>query len=596
MKWTKEERRILRHKEAEPIINWMEDNYLLDGPSVSEPGPYRFSRSPYFKGIAEAFETTKEVVVRKSAQCGYSVFFVGLISYIIDNAPSDMLLVFPNADSGGNFLEEKVYPSFRKQKWLKKLLPNTDKDFTRTGITLANCSIHLGYSGSPTSLSSRSIRYIFADELSKFQSNNREADPVSLMGERQITFGSRSRLLYGTTPTHSEDNISKLFDSAGEQYYYHIPCPHCNNYYKPETKLIKWNIPEEWKDTAIRRERFILENDCVHLECPKCLGKITEEMRIRSLEYGIWLALNQWITANGEIVGEENEYAQRKAFQINRLMTPWGTLVAHAVEFQRSIGDPNKIRNFTNAWEGLPFKHISREITSNDIQQYCNATTTRREMTPLEGFLVASADTQDNSFHWSIWQIGISSAHIVDYGVAQDQQTLKEAVFKDFGGKVPQILAIDARGHRTSDIYQFASQDERIICVLGGNNEFYPPFKKTATADYRAKAYTIDTIFYKDKLYSWLENGKVTTFINIDDYWYRSIAAEKKISYMVGAKVKWRYEEVVKDKNHQLDCFVYAMFAYDYLSSTTNSSQYTAPKPKRIIAPVNLVGTNIRRF
>lgn len=597
MKWTKDELRILEHKAADPVADWMEANYLLDGPAVAEPGPYRFSRSPYFKSIADKFENTREIVIRKSAQCGYSVFFTGLMSYIIANSPSDMLLVFPTADAGADFLQEKVYVSFRKQRWMKRLLPQSDKDFTKSGISLANCSIHLGHSGSPTSLASRSIRYIFADEISKFQSNLKEADPISLMSERQITYGNRARTIYGCTPTHDQDEICKLFDSAGEQYYYHLPCPDCGKLYNPDIKLVKWTIPKEHKESPATRQRYIEEHDCVRLECPNCKFHITEAMRLRSLNHGQWIAKGQWQNSEGEIVGEENKKARRKAFQINRLMTVWGTLEAHAIEFVDCMNDPHKFRNFSNSWQGLPYKHTDKEHTSTEVKQLCLQTIGRREVPDFGGYLIASADTQDTSFHWSVWKISDQHAHLIDYGQVQDQQALKEAVFKDFGGQTPQILAIDARGHRQSDVYHFASTDNRIVCVMGGNTRFDPPFKKTTTAEYATKSYTIDTIYFKDKLFDWIETGKVTTFRNIDQYWYDSIAAEQKETYFEGGKTKTRYRELVKNKNHQLDCFNYALFSYDLLVATTGKTQYERPKDKVRIQQIPLLPSgNNRRF
>lgn len=594
MEWTEEEISILQWRPAEPIVEWIESNFEIAGSDTAEAGKYSFDRVPYLRKIAEEFKDTREIVIRKSAQCGYSWLFIGLMSYIIKNDPSDIMLVFPTDKDAGKFLNNKVYPAFQKQRALKKLLPQNLKDWTQSGIDATVCKLHVGYSGSAGSLASSTIRYIFADEISKFQGGLKEADPISLMTERQITYGNRARTIFGCTPTHDKDEICKLFDASGEQYYYHLPCAECNRLFNPTTKMIKWTMPEEAKATVGTRQQWLLENDVTRLECPHCGSLLTEKQRMKMLAKGRWLGKGQIQNSEGEIVGYCNSRAYRKAFQISKLITPWGTLVAHAVEFQQCLGDRQKQKNFANSWEGLPVKEESIELSSNDIQIMATQIGNRRDVPNKKGYLVASADTQDTSYHYSIWNIDETEAHLVDYGQVQDRNSLKEAVFREYGGRTPQCLAIDARGHRTQDIYHFATTDPRIYCVLGNNQPMNPPFKKTSTAEYNTKAYTIDTHYFKEKIHHWLSERKISTFGPIDHYWYESMTAERRI--YDATKNKWTWQEIKKDKNHQFDCAVYAFFAYDLMVAQTGKSEWTDRSKMVRIPPQQLIQGINRRF
>jgi len=594
LKWTKKELDILTWKSPLSPDVWMEKYYYLDGSAIAEKGPYRFRRSQFFKEIAQQFESTEEIVIRKSAQCGYSIFFTGILSYCLDNYASDALLVFPSQQAGADFLHEKVYPSFKAQEWMKPILPANDKDYTSSGIKCAGSSIHLAFSGSPTSLASRSVRFIFADEVSKFQGGTKEADPISLMRERQVTYGTRARTIYGCTPTNDRDEICQLFDNSGERYYFHIPCNICNRFFFPETKLIKWDIPHF--ETNNEKINYITDNkDLVYMECPHCQSKITEAGRCQIILEGKWLAENEYQDSDLTIKGPNNKTARRKAYQINRLMSPYGCLWRAAIEFIGSLDSPHKLKNYANSWEGLPYKESSREYSSSEITNLCPQQGKKKSLINMQGYLVASADTQATHYHWSVYQISEDHIHLVDYGQCQDRDSLITAVFGDYDGKKAQICAIDARGNKTQDIYHFVSQTPNMVAVLGANSQYFPPFKKSSNG-YNAISYSIDTVFYKDKLFDAIEKEKISTFENIDRYWAESITAERKEAVKVGSKIKYKYVEIKKDKNHQLDCLVYSMFAYDYLVATTGNSSYQAPKPKLVLPPHQLFKNPSRRF
>lgn len=88
----------LRPIERFTVSQWSNKNRVLTSMSSSEPGPYRYERTPYLRKPMDCLGKTsdvQEVVCMKEPQVGWTDAGNNWVGYTIDIDPGPMLLVMP---------------------------------------------------------------------------------------------------------------------------------------------------------------------------------------------------------------------------------------------------------------------------------------------------------------------------------------------------------------------------------------------------------------------------------------------------------------------------------------------------------------------
>ena len=575
---------VLRPAEQIPVSDWAEKNRVLDGISSAMPGPWRNSVTPYLVEIMNTFsdDETEQIVFVKPTQVGGTSAMENMLGSLIDQAPAPAMIVYPSDDLAEATAEAKLEPMIRNCPALAEKWRETDSK--KLELKFREMLLYLTGANSPADLASKSIRYLFLDEVDKYPgASKKEADPVSLAIERTKTFFNR-KIYITSTPTLKTGHIWKAKEQAEAEKHYFVPCPHCGKYIELKFAQIKWPSKEDVPENADRAEMAVYV-------CQECGAVITDQDKGKMLQAGRWQAIRQ-----------RTQHPKSVAFWMNTLYSPFTRFSDIAREFMRSKDDPELFHNFVNSWLAEPWE---------DTKLKTNADLVMERQTDLEAYtlpnwaklVTGGVDVQENCLYWTIraWGDYMTSQNIA-HGQALSMAEVERVMNTEFsapdGKKVLVSLALVDSGDQTEEVYEF--------CAL--NSEWALPCKGTTTmlshyrlstvnkAGSRANGMTlvlVDGGKYKDMIAARMRkpNGSGSWMVHKDvdlDY-AEQVTAEHKITERSGGKEVQRW--VLKTShadNHYLDCEVYAAAAADMMgvrSLYLQSEDQELPKPKPVKKP-----------
>lgn len=433
----------------------------------------------------------EKIVLCFGAQIGKTEAELNMIGYALDQTSSPTMMVYPT-DTIAKFASDK-----RVQPMLKSVKSISDKfDVNSKLLELdfnnGNYMVLVG-ANSPSSLSSRSIKYLFFDEIDKYPAfAGKEADPIKLATERTKTFVDK-KIVMVSTPTVESGNIWQAFMSANERRQYYVPCPHCGVSQTLKFKQIKW--PEEHNDNAD------MIRDTAYYECEHCGEHIYDKHKMEMLRSGEWRAVN-----------ESQSKVRSVSYHLSSIYSPWVTFGDVAYEFKNSKGTPATLMNFINSWLAEPWKSSKTKSTQN--LEFTQSNYPCGVVPDKAVLLIASVDVQLDHFWWEVraYAPGVKS-YLIDYGQASTWEDLEEIIinreYPSEYGEARQVMkaGIDS-GFRTDEVYQFCSRfPEVCIPIKGSSNHSTMAAPYTMTSLEKGvvgglKLYVLNTDYWKDFIFA----------------------------------------------------------------------------------------------
>lgn len=462
--------------------------------SVSaEPGRWRTNRTPYLKEPMDRFTDPliEKIVLCFGAQLGKTETELNMIGYALDQTSSPTMMVYPT-DTIAKFASDKrVQPMIKSVKSISDKFDENSK-LLELDFNNGNYMVLVG-ANSPSGLSSRSIKYLFFDEIDKYPAfAGKEADPIKLATERTKTFVDK-KIVMVSTPTVESGNIWQAFMSANERRQYYVPCPHCGVSQVLKFKQIKW--PEEHNDNAD------MIRDTAYYECEHCGERIYDKHKMEMLRRGEWRAVN-----------ESQSKVRSVSYHLSSIYSPWVTFGDVAYEFKNSKGTPATLMNFINSWLAEPWKSSKTKSTQN--MEFTQSNYPCGVVPDKAVLLIASVDVQLDHFWWEVraYAPGVKS-YLIDYGQASTWEDLEEIIinreYPSEYGEPRQVMkaGIDS-GFRTDEVYQFCSRFPEVCIPLKGSSNH-----TTMTAPYTMtslekgvvgglKLYVLNTDYWKDFIFA----------------------------------------------------------------------------------------------
>lgn len=433
----------------------------------------------------------EKIVLCFGAQLGKTETELNMIGYALDQTASPTMMVYPT-DTIAKFASDKrVQPMIKSVKSISDKFDENSK-LLELDFNNGNYMVLVG-ANSPSSLSSRSIKYLFFDEIDKYPAfAGKEADPIKLATERTKTFVDK-KIVMVSTPTVESGNIWQAFMSANERRQYYVPCPHCGVSQTLKFKQIKW--PEEHNDNAD------MIRDTAYYECEHCGERIYDKHKMEMLRRGEWRTVN-----------ESQSKVRSVSYHLSSIYSPWVTFGDVAYEFKNSKGTPATLMNFINSWLAEPWKSSKTKSTQNmELTQSnypCGVVPDKAVL------LIASVDVQLDHFWWEVraYAPGVKS-YLIDYGQASTWEDLEEIIinreYPSEYGEARQVMkaGIDS-GFRTDEVYQFCSRFPEVCIPLKGSSNH-----TTMTAPYTMtslekgvvgglKLYVLNTDYWKDFIFA----------------------------------------------------------------------------------------------
>ena len=490
--WFPEELKAFKPPERYTVSEWA-DNFRGLTSVSAEPGRWRTNRTPYLKEPMDRFTDPliEKIVLCFGAQLGKTETELNMIGYALDQTSSPTMMVYPT-DTIAKFASDK-----RVQPMIKSVKSINDKFYENSKLleldfNNGNYMVLVG-ANSPSSLSSRSIKYLFFDEIDKYPAfAGKEADPIKLATERTKTFVDK-KIVMVSTPTVESGNIWQAFMSANERRQYYVPCPHCGVSQVLKFKQIKW--PEEHNDNAD------MIRDTAYYECEHCGERIYDKHKMEMLRSGEWRAVN-----------ESQSKVRSVSYHLSSIYSPWVTFGDVAYEFKNSKGTPATLMNFINSWLAEPWKSSKTKSTQN--LEFTQSNYPCGVVPDKAVLLIASVDVQLDHFWWEVraYAPGVKS-YLIDYGQASTWGDLEEIIinreYPSEYGEARQVMkaGIDS-GFRTDEVYQFCSRfPEVCIPIKGSSNHSTMAAPYTMTSLEKGvvgglKLYVLNTDYWKDFIFA----------------------------------------------------------------------------------------------
>ena len=433
----------------------------------------------------------EQIVLCFGSQLGKTETELNMIGYALDQTQSPVMLVYPT-DAIAKFASDKrVQPMIKSVKSISDNFDENSK-LLELDFNNGNYMVLVG-ANSPSSLSSRSIKYLFFDEIDKYPAfSGKEADPIKLAKERTKTFVDK-KIVMVSTPTVESGNIWQALMNANERRQYYVPCPHCGVSQTLKFKQIKW--PDEHNDNAD------MIRDTAYYECEHCGEHIYDKHKMEMLRHGEWRAANKLQSKVRSI-----------SYHLSSIYSPWVTFGDVAYEFKNSKDTPASLMNFINSWLAEPWR--SAKTKSTQALHFTESTYDRGVVPDKATLLIVSVDVQLDHFWWEVraYAPGVKS-YLIDYGQASTWDDLEEIIvnreYPTEYGEPRQVMkaGIDS-GFRTDEVYQFCARFPEICIPLKGSSNH-----KTLTAPYSMssvekgvigglKLYVLNTDYWKDFIFA----------------------------------------------------------------------------------------------
>lgn len=331
------------------VSQWADKTRVLDTKTSAEPGQWRTDRTPYLRGIMDAFNDplVEDITIMASTQVGKTESLLNMMGYVIDQDPGPALLVMPRDEDAKSISVSRIRPMLELSGDLARHFTRNLDDVTKKEIQLDRMIVYFTGANSPAGLAQRPIRYLFMDETDKYPAfSGKEADPIKLATERTRTFWNR-KIVKVSTPTTKEGYIYREYEKSDKRKYF-VPCPHCGEY-----QILVWDqvkFPANERDPEVIKEKKL-----AWYECMFCKGRISDSQKQKMLLQGRWVPEACEINKKGQItfegvIVEDIPTSSRVGFWINALYSPWLTFSDIAAEWLGSYQFTELLMNFVNSW------------------------------------------------------------------------------------------------------------------------------------------------------------------------------------------------------------------------------------------------------
>lgn len=548
---------------------------------AAEPGKYRTSRTPYAREPMRCLSPAhpcKRVVTMVASQLMKTQIALNWIGGLIHMAPSNILTLLPSLGLAKR-VSSRIGKTIKATPVLnERVAASRSRDARNTMDTkeFEGGSLYVTTAGSAANLAELSARYIYGDEVDRWDVDvGEEGDPIELAETRGSTFGRNAKFYFSSSPTiKGASRIADLFDTSDQRYYF-VPCLTCGH-----MQTLEWE-----------RLHYSADLSVAHYECagPDC------DVLIEEHEKGEMLARGQWratATGDGETVG----------FNLNALYSPpgWMDWRALAKQFEKAKkaqakGDLEPMQVFYNTRLAKVWDSAQEQTKADVLIARARKEAYSLGSIPVGVLMITGAvDVQANRLEFIAmgWGVGMER-WVVDFQVVAgdpaDERTwaaldeLLKQRYRHPSGVGLTILAtgIDSGGHHTDEVYQFCRvrRWRNVFALKGASKPGKPVIAqrpsmvdvtwKGQTERGGAELWFVGTDTAKDWIYNRypFESGPgALHFANdLPDEFFAQCVAERKVARYVRGHKRVEWIKGKAERNEALDLMVYNLAMAHYL-------------------------------
>ena len=525
--------------------------------------------------------------IKKSAQTGFTIMAIAVVGSSIDCDPAGgILLVQPTDGALSDFIADKLNPAIEASDALKaKVKPQVSRSGEGSTTYLKRYpggSMALAIANSTADLRSKTKRKIIKDEASEYPHDlDGQGSPHAMIEARYESFldtGDWKEINISTPTVKGACYIDAQF-AAGDQRYWHVPCPQCGGKFS-------FRFGPNFK----HNDKFPYQ---AHYVAPCCGRPIEAHEKKELVCKGEWIA-----TAPGP-----GKFPSYHIDAMSSPFVPWDKIAERWIEAQN---DPAKLKAFYNLTLGEAYEikgdapdHVRLMERREDYPQ--------GRIPPRGLMLTAAADVQmhgiwievvawaPNRESWVIFaDYLLGDTTDANAGAFLQLAELYEREWPDsYGGKRKvDAFAVDT-GFRSHVVYYWCQSRHLAYAVDGRDGWNRPALGAGTPQDIdlngrklgQVKLWPVGTWPLKGHWYEDLRREGRTAGQEVDppgfchfgtwldDNYFKQITAE----YLADGKSRGRSAKIWKPRgsqaNHYLDCRVYNMAVADHLGLSSMTEQ-----------------------
>ena len=565
------------------ISEWADEYRRLSSESSAEPGRWRTAKAPYQKEIMDAIcdVSIQKVVVMSAAQIGKTDgFILNPIGFFMHYDPSPIMVLQPTIQMGESFSKDRLSPMLRDTPVLRDKVNDKARNSGNTILQKIFPGGHVTIVGanSPSSLASRPIRILLADEIDRYPATaGDEGDPLLLAGKRLTTFWNKKEVDVSTPTIKGLSRIEVEYEHSTQEEW-NVPCPACGAL-----------TPLEWANVLFDRDNL----EEISYTCPHC-GVVSSETEWKE-HFG-----------GGKFIAAFPERKVR-GFHLNALASmfvEWREIVQKFITAndEKKKGNIELLKVWTNTEMGQTWEEEGEQIETDELYK-------RREKYNCEVpeevlVLTAGVDVQDDRFEvevvgWGVDKESWGIRYQAIYGdlklkpVWDELDAFLSQTFTTADGRRLKVICtcVDSGGHFSNQVYRFCKERtaRRVFAIKGKGGADVPYFNRPSkTNSVKTPLFTIGVDTGKAILYQRLavqeEGPNYCHFPKDKDRGYtqeyfRGLTAEKMVmTYKRGkAQYVWTLKDGGYKRNEPLDIRNYATVALEIANPVLKKPDPTAP-------------------
>lgn len=627
MPWNPQADAVMRGlwwRKRQRASTWVEEKIVLPPSITAYPGPFDIDITPYAQGILDAMSDPRisTIVLKTGTQTIKTTILLLFFLYALKNSPGPGLFVAPTETLAKEILTKRLLEIAKASPALRDELPRTKQDSTKDHIYFKSMAVNCAWATSPSSLSSRPIRYLALDEVNKYPPySGKEAAPIELAEERLKTYKGLSKQLIASTPTVRGGYIDVAYQATDQRKFY-VPCPFCGFYQVLYQANVHCPKKEEFGEmSTLQMASKIRMEGLAWYTCTKCRGSIRDAQKRDMVRKGVWCPEGGQVSPEG-VALFQGHLSDSVGFWVNALYCTWVSFSDAQAKLITSKDSVHQLQNYVNSWNAEEFE---RELQRVEIQTRNLSNAKYQLKRPPEDtlFIVVGTDMQIDHL-WYVVRAYMKGGgtclveegrlmhrmdddghllHDEEGNPLTDLRQFEEEVVMGTWrtlGKEPRdlqarLIAIDSR-YRTSEVYALCRKHmKRVIPIKGSGTQMWQPYTVRAVGYMNKhgqqvkdpkglKYYQLDTGYFKDTFAEHCQRGDWYLPLETSGTYHRHITSEHKVIEKdpdTGIETqKWVMKKGWND-NHLKDSEVYAIAAAEILgfyASLSNPRTGTSKK------------------
>lgn len=508
------------------VTDWLEANIVIPAQmSPRTPGPFRTASRPFMRSVFDCFHPFSGVRACTFAGAAQdagktTVMTLGEVYLEYFSRMPSMLMGPSEHWAVEKLVKERLHPLINANPILAKLKPENPDHFTNLWMAMKRGAVNVVGANSATSLAGGTKGRVLIDEAAKIEHTIREdapeTHPILNAWERTKDYKGSDFHWMSATPNSPHHEFWLDFE-VGTQTHFHVPCPHCGEYFPFEFE----------QDKQIK-----MAEDCQELAKPDYYRSVIWAEDARG-KRGKWDAARIHATVryicphNGCEIEERHRRGMidkymavhhnkdaplsHRSFRVPGFYGPNTRFGDLAVKFtQKGSGKTTGLQAFFNSWLALPWTTLDFNVKDEHIVALCG--TYARGTLPFKpAVLLLTADPGEALTHWMVTAVSTEGElFVIDWGTVLSPRELISADFlrarvyavAGTGEKIlPQIAYIDS-GFQTEEQYKICKNSGGWMWPMKGTEAKHGGWNKTKVQAFPGmELYTYADVQAKDALY-----------------------------------------------------------------------------------------------